>query len=145
VLAHVNSVISQRDGLKTQVDAVTAARKTRIEAAVNLAVTDKIVAEGRKASMITTGCASADGETVVLDQIADLREAKATTRRGAPAVARGTQTGEEESIEELLEQQKDAVASGDGDKVAAAVAKLRVARGRKEPLFEEPQYTRARN
>jgi ATP-dependent protease ClpP protease subunit len=143
VVAHVSSIISQRDGFKNQIDAATAARKTRVEAAVNQAVTDKIVSEVRKASMIATGCASSEGETVILDQITDLREAKATNRRGANPVPRGTQTGEEESIEALLEEQRAAIAANNSDDLAAVNQRLAKARKR-EPLFTKPEYTRAR-
>jgi hypothetical protein len=146
VAALVNGAITERNGFKTQIEAANSARKNRIEAAVNSAVTDKIVAEGRKVSMIATGCASAEGETVILDQIADLREAKAVRGgRGATPVPRGNPTGEQDSIESLLEQQDDAVAKNDTEALAEINAKLRTARGRKEPLFKPEPLVPARN
>ena len=140
------SIKAERDGFKTQLDGVAATRKNRVTEAVEKAVTDKIVAEGRKASMIATGSATPEGETVILDQIVDLREAKASFRgRGANPVPRGNGNAEGDTIESLLEEQAEAISANNTEELAAINGRLAKARKR-EPLFEtEPTYRRARN
>ena len=82
--AAYGALVTERDALKTENQKFKDARKTRVTALVELAVTDKLIAEGRKASLIALGEID---EAEVIAQISDLRAAHAAKapRGAAPA------------------------------------------------------------
>lgn len=140
VLPHITALIGERNALKTESTAQATARKTRITALVDAAVTEKTIVEAQKAGLITLGSGSPEGETSAMAILADIRALKtAPAARGARPVPRGE--GEGDSIESLLEDQKDAIAAGDGEKMAEINAKLAEKRGRKD-LFSPVAETR---
>lgn len=81
ILPHINALISERANLRTENKAFADARDARVTALVETAVTDKIVAESRKAGLIALGKTN---EAEVVAQIGELRAAKVVpAARGA--------------------------------------------------------------
>ena len=143
ILAQINPVLAENKRLKTENEAHLTARKTRVTALLDAAVTDKVIADGRKAGLLALGTANAEGETEVIAQIGELRALHATkTLRGAPPVPRGQGGGEADTIESLLEEQAEAMKGTDGDLLASINAKLAEKRGRKN-LFKPAEEVRA--
>ena len=145
LLPQINAVLAENKRLKTENESHVTARKNRVTAALDLAVTDKVIAETRKAGLLGLGTATAEGETEVLAQLAELREAKAVKApRGAAPVPRAQGGGEADTIESLLEEQAEAMKGTDGDLLASINAKLAEKRGRKD-LFKPADERRAFN
>lgn len=82
VLPHITALITERANLRNENNAFAAARDTRVTTLVEAAITDQIVAEGRKAGLIALGKTN---EAEVVAQIGELRAAKTTAHapRGA--------------------------------------------------------------
>lgn len=139
VLANINPILAENKRLKTENEAHLAARKNRLTALLDAAVTDKVIVEARKTSLLALGTASAEGETEVTAQVAELREAKAVKApRGAEPVPRAQGGGNEDTIESLLEEQAEAMKGTDGELLASINAKLSKLRGR-DKLFTPPE------
>jgi ATP-dependent Clp protease, protease subunit len=145
LLPQINAVLAENKRLKTENEGFVTARKNRVTAALDLAVTDKVIADTRKAGLLALGTATAEGENEVLAQLAELREAKAMKApRGAAPVPRAQGGGEADTIESLLEEQAEAMKGTDGDLLASINAKLAEKRGRKD-LFKAAEERRAYN
>lgn len=129
--------------IKSEIQKHIEARKTRVTAAIETAIAEKILSESRKTGLLALGSASAEGEAEIMAQIADIRAAKVTSQRGAKPVPHGGDSGE--TIESLLAEQAEAVSSNDAEALAAVNAKLAEKRGRKDlfaPAAERPAYTK---
>ena len=108
VLPHVTALLADNARLKNENTAHVAARKSRVEALLNTAITDKVLIETRKPGLLALGSASAEGEIEVAAQINELRAALVTRApRGAKPAARipGDETGDVESqLEDIREE-----------------------------------------
>lgn len=106
ILAQINPVLAENKRLKEDNQKHLDARKSRIAALLDTAVTDTIITDARKTSLLALGTSSAEGETEVIAQIGELRTAKAVKapRGAAPAkfvAANATAEEVQARIEEL--------------------------------------------
>jgi ATP-dependent protease ClpP protease subunit len=108
ILPHIQTLISERSNFQVEITKHLDARKTRVTALLDAAVTEKVIAETRKTGLLAIGTASANGETEVTAQIADLRAAHAAKApRGAPPARRPGEADPADvdgQIEGLVEQ-----------------------------------------
>lgn len=131
LLPSITAVLAENSRLKAENTAHLEARKTRVTAHVEAAFTDKVLAEGRKASLITLGTASAEGEAEVTAQIADLRAAKTTPApRGAKPAKPGAGEGDVRAqaaarLEEIQAELRGSITAEQRSELTAESLKLR--------------------
>jgi hypothetical protein len=144
IAAHVTAIGTETKNLRGQIEAIATDRKTRITAVVEAAfTTEKLIAESRKAGLIAIGSASAEGETEVMTQLSELREAKAVKNpRGANPVPRNPNPNGEETVESLTAALDDEYRqrNPDSEKIADIQARLKAKRnnGREKYLANGP-------
>jgi len=111
VLAHVNTLISDRTGLKAKLDGHETALKNRVTAKVEKAITDKLIKAERKDNLIKAGLA----DESALDFIDDIRaasaESTAKTPRGVRPAARMETEGDDVNAKIAANSEK--LANGD--------------------------------
>jgi hypothetical protein len=130
ILTHLNPILAENKRLKTENEAHLAARKARVTALLETAVTDKVIVEARKANLLALGTATAEGETEVFAQISELRAAVSAK---APRGAKPAKVGEGEDpaavtasrLEEIQAEMKGPITAEKRSTLTAESLKLR--------------------
>lgn len=131
ILTHINPILAENKRLKTENEAHIAARKNRVNALLDAAVTDKVIVEARKTSLLALGTASAEGETEVQTQITELRaRVVAPAARGARPAKLGAGEGDEQAraaarLEEIQAELKTSITAEKRSELTAESLQLR--------------------